>query len=314
MSPQMRRSVTFSVLLHAAVLIALLVSFPEQPLPQAGEGISYQVEFESTLKAPVKGPTAKKSPTPSPAPPQPTPPAPKPIAENTAPPPPPPPAPAPTQAVQAPPTAKALPNPPTPAPAPSPAVVKTEQPKPTKAEAVATSIPTPPLPVAAPPTPSKTAQPNKTKNAALDSEELENTLEKLRATTKSNQPPKAVANPESGGAVQDTGNPKADDTAALTADERGAIGDEVRPCWTRDAGALNADKLEVMLTVTTDAQGVVRVAKIADADLDRVNADPVLRAFSDRAVNAVLDARCATLPLPSSMLGSVHSFTFRFSP
>jgi hypothetical protein len=42
--------------------------------------------------------------------------------------------------------------------------------------------------------------------------------------------------------------------------------------------------------------------------------DPVFRAFADRAINAVLDPRCANLPLPNHMLGRNTVLTFRFSP
>jgi hypothetical protein len=44
------------------------------------------------------------------------------------------------------------------------------------------------------------------------------------------------------------------------------------------------------------------------------HADPIFRAFAEYAVHAVLDYRCATLPLPPSLQGAPHTFTFRFSP
>ena len=42
--------------------------------------------------------------------------------------------------------------------------------------------------------------------------------------------------------------------------------------------------------------------------------DPVFQAFAERAIRAVEDVRCATLPLPKQMLGKVNKLTFRFSP
>jgi len=315
MNPVMRRSVVVSALLHLLVLLAALLSLPVEKLPDSGQGAAFDVQFEGAPKAPARGPVARRSPTPGPKPTQPQQPKQQPFAPNTAPPPPPPPAPAPTKAAQPTPTPpKPIPVPPAPTPTPTPAPVKIQPTKPTETPSAATSIPTPPEPVPVPPSVSTTSQPNPTKNPAADSDSLENTLAKLRATTKDNQAPTAKANPESGGAAEDSGNPNSDDTSALSADQRGAIGDAVRPCWTRDSGALNADKLQVMLQVVTDGSGIVREVHVAPADLDRVNADPVLLAFSDRAVNALLDAKCATLPLPQSMLGSVHSFIFRFSP
>jgi hypothetical protein len=101
------------------------------------------------------------------------------------------------------------------------------------------------------------------------------------------------------------------DGPPVSAAQRGAIGDSVRRCWsssTADAG------LEVLLTVTTDAGGVVRRAVVAPDDISRVAVDMRLRLFADRAVRAVMDPNCANLPLPQSMLGQVRTFTFRFRP
>ena len=99
-----------------------------------------------------------------------------------------------------------------------------------------------------------------TKNPAPDSKAVENTLEKLRSLQRQNQPPRARYNPQSGGAPNGGGNPQSDDTSALSTSQRGAIGDFVRRCWTTDPGMLDLDKMEVMLTVTTDGGGVVRRA------------------------------------------------------
>jgi hypothetical protein len=152
-----------------------------------------------------------------------------------------------------------------------------------------------------------------TKNPAPNSSSVENTLEKLKQQLAQSQPPKSRANPKSGGAPNSGGNPAANDTAALSADQRSAIGDHVRECWTKDAGALDIDKQRVLLTVTTDANGVARKAEIAGDDAGRMD-DPRFRAFAERAKRAILDPRCADLPLPSNELGKVGVFTFRFSP
>jgi hypothetical protein len=71
--------------------------------------------------------------------------------------------------------------------------------------------------------------------------------------------------------------------------------------------------MRVLLTVTTDASGTARVADVAPDDIGRMS-DPVFRAFAERARRAVLNPQCANLPLPQQMLGSAHTFTFRFSP
>ncbi len=77
---------------------------------------------------------------------------------------------------------------------------------------------------------------------------------------------------------------------------------------------LDLDKMEVLLTVTTDASGVVRRAVVAPEDAGRVGGDMRLRVFSERAVRAVMDPNCANLPLPQSMLGQTRDFTFLFRP
>jgi hypothetical protein len=152
-----------------------------------------------------------------------------------------------------------------------------------------------------------------TKNPAPNSDALDNTLEKLRQMQAQKEPPKARANPKSGGQPNSGGNPLGNDTAALSAEQRGAIGDHVRECWTKDAGALDIDKQRVMLTVTTDATGEARAAVVAGDDIARMS-DPRFRAFAERARRAILDPRCANLPLPNKILGKVNVLTFRFSP
>jgi neural Wiskott-Aldrich syndrome protein len=139
-------------------------------------------------------------------------------------------------------------------------------------------------------------------------------LEKLRQLVQQNQAPTHRYNPQAGGAPNSGGSPLGNDTSALSMAERGAIGDHVRPCWTDTPGTLDLDKMSVLLTVKTDGSGVVRQAEVADEDKGRVAADPRLLAFSGRAINAVMDPACATLPLPQSMLGKVNVLTFRFRP
>jgi hypothetical protein len=153
-----------------------------------------------------------------------------------------------------------------------------------------------------------------TKNPAPNSQALDNTLERLRQLAQQTQPPRTRYNPRAGGAPNGGGNPLSNDTAALSVEQRGAIGDHVRACWTTDPGMLDLDKMQVLLTVTTDGAGVARQAVVAPADQGRVAGDTRLRVFSERAVRAVLDPQCANLPLPQSMLGKTNVLTFRFSP
>ncbi len=314
MSPELRRgtiaSVTLHVLLAAALLIGIPLTSPPEPPPETGVDMVFQAVPGPAAKAPART-------TSTPAPTAPTPPKPRQLEETTPPPPPPPPPP-PAPAVAQPPPPTPPPTPPTrptPTPAealplPPPPVPPPPAPAPAQAQP---APPAPPLPLPPPAPPSPTAQPNPTANPAPASAALENTLEKLRAESRQPHAPQARANPLRGGAPNAGGNPAADDTAALSASQRGAIGEHVRPCWTSDPGALDLDKMQVLLTVTTDASGVVRRAEVAPADQGRLT-DPRLRVFAERAVRAVMSSECANLPLPPKMLGKVNVLTFRFRP
>lgn len=142
---------------------------------------------------------------------------------------------------------------------------------------------------------------------------MEATLQHLRQLMRQTQPPRALPNPRAGGNPSPGGSPLSDATDALDEAQRGAIGEHVRECWTKDGGALDIDRLSVVLTVLTDATGTVRRADVGDEDRGRLS-DPIFRAFAERARRAVLDERCATLPLPPSLLGHNNSLTFRFRP
>jgi hypothetical protein len=166
-------------------------------------------------------------------------------------------------------------------------------------------VPPPPAP------PSQTSQPNPTKNAAPDSRELNNTLERLRALQRQSQPPTARANPAQGSSG---GSPNGTLTDRLTTEQRGAIGDRVRECWTKDAGALDLEKMQALLVVTVDGEGVARQAAVAPEDQGRLG-DPRFRAFAERAVRAVLSPRCANLPVPRTLIaGGRGTLKFRFTP
>ena len=74
------------------------------------------------------------------------------------------------------------------------------------------------------------------------------------------------------------------------------------------------DKLSVVLSVVTDAHWHGNGSPhVADEDRGKLS-DPVFQAFAERAVRAVMDVRCASLPLPHQMLGRINNLTFRFRP
>jgi len=338
MTPELRRGAAVSAILHVAIFLALLVVIPRQRTMEATDATAVTMDFVAPpkptqhAKAPAPTPAQRITPKPVQAAPAKQAPKPAPIVDSPPPPPPPPPAPpkpkvlpkpapptppAPRPAPPKPPPPK--PVPPTPAPSPTPppppppaAPPALPPPVPTPA---APPLPMPPPPAPPPPTPkSPTQQPHPTKNPAPMSQSVLNTLAKLRSMQQKQKAPTARYNPQQAGASQIGGNPKSNDTSKLSAMQRAAIGNEVRRCWTVDAGAPNLSQMQVLLTVQTDPSGTVRQAVVAPPDLARAQTDPVFRAFAERAVRAVLNVKCATLPLPPSMMGSPQVLTFHFSP
>jgi hypothetical protein len=175
-------------------------------------------------------------------------------------------------------------------------------------------LPLPPPPVPPPPAPpSKTAQPNETKTATPDSKEIQNALDRARALQSQQKPPTAKPNPDASRAPVFGGKIAGDMTGRLSEAQRGAIGERVRECWTKDAGALDIEKRSVQLLVSVDATGTARLAEIGPDDTGKIG-DPGFRAFYERARRAVLDPRCAKLPLPNSELGKDGKLLFRFRP
>lgn len=324
MTARLRMGLAISGALHVGVLLLLLFGLPsftpEEPEPrETTVAMIFQGPPSSSMQAPapaqVPAPAKEIAP---PAPPVPIPPKPEPVEAAPPPPPPPPPPPAPhvepAPLVPAPPVQTPPPDlvpapnviPPPPAPPTPPAPATQAKPEP--------ALPLPPPLVPPPPAPSSTtSQPNVTKNPAPDSNSVANTLEKLKQQLAQSQPPKSRPNPRAGGQPNGGGNPLGNDTASLSADQRGAIGEHVRECWTKDAGALDIEKQRVLLTVTTDAGGVARRAEVAGDDVGRMS-DQRFRAFAERARRAIMDPRCANLPLPNNVLGRVNVLTFRFSP
>ena len=146
-----------------------------------------------------------------------------------------------------------------------------------------------------------------------DSRSLENTLDKLRSLHQQDRAPTARYSPPASGAPAVGGSIHGTDNTSLNAVQRGAIGEQVRECWSRDSGAKDADKFQAHLIVTTDSDGVARAAMIAPGD-PAAAPGTALHAFAEAGVRAVLSPRCAALPLPESMHGGVHRFDFIFKP
>jgi len=174
-------------------------------------------------------------------------------------------------------------------------------------------MPMPPPPQPPAPSQSATHQQHVVKTPVPLSSAVLNTLQDLKTLQKQDKPPTARYNPDAGGAPDAGGDPNSTSNAMLSAMDRDAIGNHVRPCWDIDGDAENINQLSVLLQVTTDQSGTVRQAVVAPADQDKLD-DPTFAAFANRAIDAVMNNQCANLPLPSTMLGKIQTFTFHFSP
>ncbi|CAG4919563.1 unnamed protein product [Acidocella sp. C78] len=320
MEPELRRGAIVSAIVHLAIVLLLVAVLPREKLdaPAAeavdvtlvGNAAPQQALHKGKVAAPAKTKTVHKAhlavqkPTPQPkvAPPPP--------------PPPPPPAPHATPKLPQPPSPPPPPPPPTPAPTPIPTPPPPPPQRPQK--------PTPPKPAKKLPLPPKktppapaekspTSQKHTVKTPVPMSQSVLNTLAKLRSLQKQKKPPTARYNPEQGGAPHGGGSKMSTANSGLSASQRNAIANTVRPCWGIDAGAPGVRKFSVLLQVVTDAAGIVREAQVAPQDQGKLG-DPLFAAFANRAVDAVKNYQCAKLPLPSYMLGSVHTFIFRFTP
>jgi neural Wiskott-Aldrich syndrome protein len=320
-NPRLRTGGLISLLAHLLVILALLIAWPNwKPDEEKEQDTTVEMIFNGKEKTTIKAPTPAPTPAPSkeitpPAPPVTEEPKPEPIEAPPPPPPPPPPPEPPRVSAPRPAPPSDLP-PPEPSPTEAPIIPPPPAPPAPPREATPKLItpPIPPPPIPPPPAKlSQTAQPNPTQNSAPNSSAMEATLLKLRQLQHQTEPPKARPNPRAGGQPDSGGNPASNDTDALSAAQRGAIGAHVQECWTKDSGAQGLDKMSVMLSVVTDGTGTARIATVADEDRGKLS-DPVFQAFAERAVRAVQDPRCATLPLPSQMLGRINNLKFRFRP
>ena len=154
---------------------------------------------------------------------------------------------------------------------------------------------------------SAATQPN---SRNTDEGALSSVLSRLRASqAQSAQPSPRPSAPARSGSPGG-GSPSGVENAALTAAQRGAIGDRLRECWEVDSGAKDFDRQQVLLRVTTDADGIVRHVEPASGGFG----SGVARAFAERAVRTAMAARCSPLPLPPNLPRQVHNFDIMFKP
>lgn len=315
MDRDLRRSATISAFAHAVLIVAAIVTLPLAPLATSSDS-----DVDVTLvgptapqKAYVKGTVAAMNNGPVVHHAQMAQNQPKPQPVETAPPPPPPPPPAPKAPPTPTPPAQAAPPPP---PKPS-AQVAPLPPPPPKPQKVTSQTPPKekPKPVEKPPAPAQSAthQQHEVKTPQPLSQSVLNTLMDLKANQKQQQPPTHVYNPDEDEAPNGGGSPNSTSNSGLTGPDRAAIGAHVRPCWNVDPEAPGLQGFAVLLTVTTDSTGTVREAEVSPQNTGDMS-NPFYAAYANDAIAAVLNAQCATLPLPSDMLGRNQTFTFEFTP
>jgi neural Wiskott-Aldrich syndrome protein len=314
----LRRSAYISGFVHVALIVAAIVTLPLQPLATSADQdvdvdlIGPTAPQQSLTKGPKaavnntavehQGPLAVNKPLPKPI--------------EAPPPPPPPPPPSPKVAPSLTPPTQTAPPPP---PKPSEQVAPLPPPPPVPPQKTTSATPTKqnPKPVVKPPAAmqSPTHQQHDIKTPAPLSQSVQNTLLKLQALQKQEQPPKAVYNPDAGGAPNGGGSPNSTSNSGLSGPDRAAIGSHVRPCWNVDAEAQGLSGFSVLLQVTTDATGTVREAEVSPQNTGDMS-NPLYNAFAQRAIAAVENYQCANLGpyLPSSMLGQNQTFIFQFTP
>jgi outer membrane biosynthesis protein TonB len=309
MASGLRKGATVSAALHLAVLLSLILVIPSKPPPPPpADDTTMEMDFVGTAasaqKSQARGTVAAPAESDHPALDTPALEKPKPQPlEKPPPPPPPPPKPPAPQMVQTLAPEKLPPPPPSEVaeaikPPPPVKVPPTREPEPTREKPLDTV----------------THQPNHTKNPAVDTRSLDNTLDKLLADQKQDTPPKHVYNPDRGGARNAGGQAHGNLTGSLTEGQRRTIGDEVRRCYSEDTAAKDYASYQARMTVTVDPEGVVREVQLSPSDQGRAGSDEAFRAFAERAEHAVLSAECARLPIPPQLLGQVAKLTFTFRP
>jgi hypothetical protein len=319
MDRDLSRSGIVSFTIHALLILSVLIALPPAKIPSAADDavdidlVGPTVPQKSLVKGKV--PAVDRTLVDHEGPMSQTAPKPKPIVAPPPPPPPPPPTPKVTPTLPKPPA----PQPPPPPPVLSPTATPTPPPPPPQRPQKTTStvqqpkLPLPPLPQPPAPDQSPTHQQHVVKAPQPLSQNVLNTLMNLRNLDKQDKPPTNQYNADQGGRVNGGGSLNSTANSGLTAADLSSIGSHVRPCWTIDAGAPGVSGFTGFLDITTDPEGIVRQAQIDPQNAGNMS-DPVYYAYAQRAIAAVLDVRCANLPLPPALLGQNETFTFQFSP
>ena len=294
----MRRGMTYSTILHLAVILIAFLGIPhlmrapveiEESIPVEVVTIAPKTNVPKVEAKPVEQPTPPKKAETPPAPPLPAPPKPAPEKSEVPPPQPTPPSPQPTPPVPEP-LVAALPQQPPPQPKPE----KKPEPPPEPAETRTPLVPTPPK---AKPTPQVTV------------ESILKSVEKVKPRAEPDQADKVVKElAQAPRPVTSSLDNKitASEIAAIIA----AVRSQVERCWNIPAGAKDAKNLVVEIHLALNPDGTVREAAIVDQA--RMQSDGFFRTAAESARRAIL--LCQPLKLPPDKYSVWQEMTLSFNP
>ncbi|MCB1839901.1 MAG: cell envelope integrity protein TolA [Rhodospirillales bacterium] len=100
--------------------------------------------------------------------------------------------------------------------------------------------------------------------------------------------------------------------SAITASEIDAIKRGIQPCWVVDAGAQNAQNMQVSLRVYVGPDLVVTRVDILDTM--RYAGDPIFKSFAESARRALTNPRCSKLNIPPDKYEQFKVFKATFDP
>ncbi len=287
----MRRGMTYSTILHLAVILVAFLGIPhlmrppveiEEPIPVEVVVIAPKTNVPKVEAKPVEQPTPPKKVETPPAPPLPA--APNPAPQKSEVPPPPQPTPPAPPAPE--PLVAALP----PQPPPQPKPAKTPEPPPEPPETRTPLVPTPPK---AKPTPQVTV------------ESILKSVEKAKPRTEPDKAEKVIKELAQA--------PKPVTTSLdnkMTMSEIDAVRRQIERCWNVPAGAKDAKNLVVDIHVVMNPDGTVREATVVDQA--RLQSDGFFRAAAESARRAIY--LCQPLRLPPEKYSLWQDMTLSFNP
>jgi hypothetical protein len=113
-------------------------------------------------------------------------------------------------------------------------------------------------------------------------------------------------------AAKDQSSQSFDPNQKVTISEIELVRQQISQCWNVTSGARQADSLSVEIEMTMNPDATVRQAKVVDSM--RMNSDGYYRAAAESALRALSHPDCVPLKLPLKKYKLWKSFTFNFDP